>query len=315
MLPVEQTEFDQFYASKIEPELGRLREECRQADHWGMTAFFAALLGFCTFLGYQTGYLSGIVASWVFIGFAILVVLSVYKYTQRNDRFTEDYKAAVIKQIMDHICPGLVYKPGEYINTKEYKASSLFRHRFDYFDGDDYIEGRINNVSFHCSELHTECDYSINRQMTIFKGLFMVAAINKSFNGGTYVWPRGGTQYANSLMDQYIRLMPMPKVAAVHFEDEEFAQYFRVCSTWPSQATEILAPDMRNKMVALRKKLDTAISFSFVAGRCYIALPLSKDLLEPSGYDPGDKEEMLKYFLTLQVIPGIIRELPLDVLQ
>ena len=68
-------------------------------------------------------------------------------------------------------------------------------------------------------------------------------------------------------------------------------------------------------MVQLRKQLDTAISFSFVAGHCYIALPLSKDLLEPSEYDPGDKIEMQKYFLTLKVIPEIIKQLPLDALQ
>jgi hypothetical protein len=315
MLPIEQTAFDQFYASKLEPELGRLREECKRADGWGMTALFSALLGFASFIGYHAEFLSGNTAAWLFAFFAVLVVIAVYKYSQRNDRFTEDYKAAVIKQIMDHIYPGLTYKPGEFVSHKEYKSSSLFRHRFDYYNGDDYIEGVIDNIPFHCSELHTECDYSMNVQMTIFKGLFMVAGINKRFNGGTYIWPRGGTQYANSLMDQYVRLMPMPKVAAIHFDDPQFTHYYHVCSTWPSQANEILTAEMRSKMVELREKLDCITSFSFVAGSCYIALPLSKDLLEPSDYDPGDKEEILKYFLTLQVIPEIIRQLPLETLQ
>lgn len=315
MLPVETTEFDNFYTSKIEPELPRLREECKQADSWGITALAATFLGLGTFVAYYLEYLAGGPAALLFVSFTALVVVAVYKYTKRNDRFTEDYKAAVIKTIMDHVCPGLVYKPGECISTKEYKMSSLFRHHFDYFDGDDLIEGVINNVPFHCSELETECDYSINSQMTIFKGLFMVANINKRFGGGTYIWPRGGTQFANSLMDQYIRLMPMPHVTPLHFSDTEFDHYFRVSSTWPSQASEILTDDMRNKMVQLRKQLDTAISFSFVAGHCYIALPLSKDLLEPSEYDPGDKIEMQKYFLTLKVIPEIIKQLPLDALQ
>ena len=243
------------------------------------------------------------------------MIFSVYKYAQQNDRFTDDYKSAVIKVIMNEICPGLVYKPSDFISSKEYKSSSLFRHRYDYFDGSDYIEGNINGISFHCSELHTQCDYSAYRQMTIFKGLFMVAGINKRFSGGTYIKPRGGTQFDNMLMDQYVSNMPMPKVTALHFDDPDFDHYYRVSSTWPSQATEILTETMRGMMVQLRKQLGTAISFSFVAGKCYIALPLSKDLLEPSDYDPGDKEEIQKYFLTVKVISEIIRQLPLLELQ
>jgi len=309
------SDFDAFYKTRIEPVLPQLRSECRRVDGWGYAILGSAILGFGVFVGYHADTFTGVQASWLFVLCAAGVVFSVYKYAQQNDRFTSDYKSAIIKAIMDHLSPGLIYKPDDFIAAKEYKSSSLFRHRFDYFDGNDYIEGRIGNIPFHCSELHTQCDYSVNRQMTIFKGLFMNANINSRFNGGTYIWPREGNPFANSLMDQYVRLMPIPPVSGIRFSDPEFEQHFRVSTTWPDQATEILSAEMRSAMVYLRKKLGLAISFSFVAGHCYIAMPMQKDLLEPSAYDVGDKLEIQKYFLTIWVIRETIRRLPLDVLQ
>ena len=306
-----------FYSEKIAPSLPQLREECKQADVWRFLGVAAALAGFGSFIGYYTGSFSGTLAAWLFVLFAILVVVSVYKYTQRNDRFTSDFKAAIIKKIIDHVYPGLVYKPDECITTQEYKTSSLYRYRFDYFDGDDYIEGVIGNVPFHCSELHTECDFAGNRQITIFKGMFFVATINSRFSGGTYVWPRNTPQLqlATSIMDEDYRLLPMPRVVDVHFNDPGFTEYFRVCSTWPSQANEILTAEMRSNLLNIGKAAKLPVSFSFAAGKCFIGVPFAEDLLEPTDYDPGDKEEIRKYFTSIGFITDTIKQLGLSALQ
>lgn len=309
------TNFDRFYSSILEPRLPQLREECKRADRWGIIAIIATVMGFGSFLAYHAGMLPGALAAWLFVLFAAMLVFAIYQYTNKNDRFTSDYKFAVIKAIMDEICPGLQYKPDDYLEAWEYKISSLYRHYFDYFDGNDLISGSINNIPFHCSELHTQFDDIGTKQITVFKGLFIVAGINKKFSGGTYVWPVDNIQLPNSRMDEYARLLPMPRVAAMHYGDPEFEAIFSVYSNWPSQANELLTPTMRSKMLELRKKLDTDVCFSFVAGQCYIALPLQADLLEPSAYDPGDKEEIRKYFLTIRVIPEIINQLPLQELQ
>jgi hypothetical protein len=112
-------------------------------------------------------------------------LVSFFKYTKKNDLFKKDFKTFVIKEIINHVSPGIIYKPDQLITEREYKASSLFRRYFDYFDGSDYMEGVINNVSFHCSEICTQYDDG-TRQITIFKGLFFVVKINDRFTGGTY---------------------------------------------------------------------------------------------------------------------------------
>lgn len=307
--------FENFYSEKIRPSLPKLREECRQMDVWHIIGITAAIFGFLSFLGYQAAVLTGEQAFWLFIFFVVLLVFSVYKYTLRNDRFRADFKKAIIKSILDHISPGLVYKPDETVSSREYKTSCLYRYRYDYFDGDDYIEGVINNVSFHCSELHIQSDYALNQQMTVFKGLFFVAKINERFTGGTYIWPKHRAQLATSRMDERLRLLPMPKVTNVQLDDPEFDQHFRVCSTWPQQAMEILNSEIRNNILNIGRSMKIALSFSFVAGRCFIGVPVADDLLEPTDYDPGDKEEIRKYFITIQLIVNIIRQSGLSNLQ
>jgi hypothetical protein len=94
-------------------------------------------------------------------GFLFIVmvpaIVSLIKYTQKNDVFKRDFKEFIIKEIINNISPGIIYKPDESITEREYKASSLFRRYFDYFDGSDYMEGMINNVSPHCSISALNC--------------------------------------------------------------------------------------------------------------------------------------------------------------
>ncbi len=311
----EATHFENFYNEKLVPLLPALRASCRQADAWGITIIVSAVLGFGCFIGYHAEVLSGEQASWLFVLFAALFVLSIYKYTQRSDRFTAAFKAAIIRNIMDDVCPGLVYKPDEMIASREYKRSSLYRYRFDYYDGDDLIAGVINGVSFRCSELHVQSDYAGSRQINVFKGLFFVAKINSCFTGGTYVWQRNRAQLATSIMDEDYRLLRMPHVADMHFADTDFHHCFRVCSTSPAEANVICNAAMRKQMLEVFTWLKGQVSFSFVAGNCYIAVPVVYDLLEPSDYDPGDKIEMEKYFVTIQLITNMFRQLDLSALQ
>ncbi|MBC7868066.1 MAG: hypothetical protein H7X88_11090 [Gloeobacteraceae cyanobacterium ES-bin-316] len=65
-------------------------------------------------------------------------------------------------------------------------------------------------------------------------------------------------------------------------------------------------------MLHIPEALQLPLSFSFVAGRCYIGIPVKEDLLEPGVYDPGDKEEIRKHFMSIGLAPRIIQELQLS---
>jgi hypothetical protein len=307
-------DFEHFYTTHIEPTLPQLRAETRRMDTWHLIAGIAAVSVVGVFLGYTNEYFSGNQAG-VLVGICAAVgVVAFFKMANRKDKLVDDLKESIIREIIKHLCPGLDYRPDEYITPAEYKASSLFRYHYDYFDGDDLVEGVVDSVHFRCSELITQYDAGMS-QIPIFRGLFFSAKINSRFNGCTYVWPWDRVQLPTSEMDQEYRLMPMPHTSDIKTGDSEFENYYRVCSNAPSQAQEILSEKMMDNMLRLAKGIGRHIAFSFVAGRCYIAVTINKELLEPTVYDPGDKTAIKTYFDTISLIQIVIERLQLVNLQ
>jgi len=304
------SDFDNFYTTHIEPSLPQLRADCKQMDNWGYAAVCAGFVCAASLVGYARDYLSFRRDGWVFWISLALLLYAVFKIGKKRDRFTDDLKEAIIREIIKYFCPGAKYKPDEYITEAEYKASSLFRYRYDHFFGDDLVEGSIDNVSFRCSELHTQADWGAGLA-NIFGGLFFSVKINPRFNGCTYVWDWDRVQLPTSMMDEEYRLMPMPGIADIKTGDSEFENYYRVCSNAPTQAQEILSEKMMDNMLRLAKGIGRHIAFSFVAGRCYVAITFNRELLEQTDYDPGDKTEIKIYFDTVSLIPIVIRRLEL----
>ncbi|MBA3675457.1 MAG: hypothetical protein H0W75_10980, partial [Chitinophagaceae bacterium] len=198
---MEAKDFETFYQTRLQPSLGGLKLQNDEAAKWSIGGIAFLLLSICAFVLDQT--LVGIL-------FIIMIIVSIYKYTKKKDVFIESYKERIINEIINFIHPGLIYKPNNYISSKEYKSSSHYRFIYDYYDGDDYIEGTYKNVRFHCSELETSVQRRRNYASTsqylkgpiIFQGLFFVAVINK-FKGGTYIWSQGDEQLPTSIMDEH----------------------------------------------------------------------------------------------------------------
>jgi hypothetical protein len=177
-------DFDTFYSEKLEPEMGRLRSECRSTDIWHLIGVLAVGALIISLIAYTFGDFKQHNGGLVIILSIAIGLVSLLKYIRKNDSFTEDFKASVIRQIIAHVSPGIEYKPELSINEEEYIASGLFGS-YAYFSGDDYMDGIINNVHFHCSEVHTQSDSGGLRDIedpTIFKGLLFVANINTSYS-------------------------------------------------------------------------------------------------------------------------------------
>ena len=70
----------------------------------------------------------------------------------------------------------------------------------------------------------------------------------------------------------------MPQSFGIKTGDSEFENYYRVLSSALEQAQEILAEKMMDKMLRLAKGIGRHIAFSFVVGRCYVAVTFNKEL-------------------------------------
>ena len=149
-------------------------------------------------------------------------------------------------------------------------------------------------------------------KQNIFKGLFFAANINISFSGGTYIWLKGKAQLASSLADEHYRMLPLPHVHRMNTGHTEFSKHYSVYTTNTEEASLILNSNMLEHILHIKAKLQSDISFSFVRGKCYIAVPFEENLLEPTKAGVRDKQGIKNYFYTILLVFNIIRKLELN---
>lgn len=207
-------DFETFYTQKAQPLIDDLRKESGAAGNWGIILILSCVLAVLGFLNLIEHFTEDYRGQILFLCL-LFVAISTYLFTKKKDNYTDHFKNTIIQQVIEFLNSGLTYIPSDVIAKEEYKASSLYRHYFDYYDGDDYIEGIYKNVPFRCSELHTQYDLVnpkyAGRQRTIFKGLFFAADISHDYRACTYIWSRGEEQIGVSIADERYRLMNMPK--------------------------------------------------------------------------------------------------------
>jgi hypothetical protein len=306
------TDFEEFYEGSLLPYLDGLNLEASAYRNWkyftistaiGTVLFFALF----QFLHFQSGALLGGILF-------LFTLIGIYFFVQKNEKYVDDFKEQIIKKIILHIDENVVYKPMNFVSKKEYKASGLFRRRFTEYDGDDYWQSVYRNIAFHCSELMVRYEDSTTAT-TLFKGLFLAADINPVYSGATYVWIKGEAQLPASVADEQYRMYSLPDVEKVTSLSAEFRSHFSVYTTHQSQAALLLSPGRQEQMLALKNKTKRDIVFSFVAGKCYVALPMDDDLLEPVKGNLKKKEVYKNYFFTFLLIFNIIKVLELEKLR
>lgn len=302
-------DFESFYTVKIQPYLEELDMDESAASNWKKFTIFTGIGAFGSFFLYYLKFfpIGHILAA----AMIIMCAVGVYFYTRYSDRYIDDFKEKVIGQIISFINPAAVYKPMGFISKKEYKASGLYRRRFTHFDGDDYWESNYSGVAFHCSEIKSWYE-DAGGVHQIFKGLFFIAKLNRTFTGGTYIWVKGKAQLPATMADEHYRLFPLPHVQKMKTDHERFSKHYSVYTTNIYEASRILSYSMMDHMQLIKEKLGKDIMFSFVAGRCYIAVPFDENLLEPSGKGVRDKEEIKKYFYSILLVFNIIKTLELN---
>ncbi|HMI80111.1 MAG TPA: DUF3137 domain-containing protein [Ferruginibacter sp.] len=302
-------DFESFYTIKIQPYLDELDNEKTSLSNWKKFTLFTGLGAFASFfLYYLKKFPTGHILAAAML---IMCVVGVYFCAKYSDRYLDDFKEKIIGQIIAYIYPSAIYKPMGFISKKEYKASGLYRRRFSHFDGDDYWECNYNGLAFHCSEIKSWYEDAAGRDY-IFKGLFFIGRINNSFAGATYIWTKGDAQLPSSVADEHYRMFPIPQVHKMRTMHEGFNKQYSVYTTNMHEASVILSYNMLDHMLLIKERLGKDIVFSFVAGKCYIAVPFEENLLEPSDKSIRDKEEIKNYFYSILLVFNIINKLELN---
>lgn len=257
---------------------------------------------------------------YIWIGlFVISIGLFGSLISKRKKAYYHQYKTTVVSEIIHLIDPTWEYHYDQCISPADYHQSELFRQECDRYMGDDLVLGNIDKTDFMFSELHTQYrTYRTDSQgrrheewVTIFKGIFIHADFNKFINGKTFVQPDKAERLLGRFGQMFQKIST--KGELIKLENPEFEKMFVVHGSDQIESRYILTPTMMEAMVAIQKKYNRPISYSFIGSRVYCAMNFTKGLFEPrimsSGVKISDIQEMHDLFKIIEVI---IKEMNLN---
>ena len=250
--------------------------------------------------------------SFLHITIAFLIVAPSLYYLIQLDSKKKAYRAKFKKNVVSHIVklinPDWDYQSDSKISSTDFDASRLFPDRWDKYNGDDFVSGRIGKTDFQFSELNVKrkVKTSDNKTewQTVFKGLFAYADFNKEIQGQTFVFPEVTSKLLKVLSGGFG--VKRDGLELIKLENPEFEKRFMVYGSNQIESRYVITPAMMVAMLSIDKNQPNPIHFSFVGSRVYIAMSFGLDLFEPRIFSSGlkfeDMEQMNEQFRIIQTI-------------
>ena len=318
MVPRTESDLAHFFATDLLKELKalekvRLAVLARVKTMLGIAAgVFAMCLGVDFLLGLdgKLGIISGF----------ICLAAGSYAYKILTREYVGQFKARVIRRIIEFIDPGLTYLADGHVSRETFHSSRIFERYPDRLRGDDLVSGRVGRTDIEFSEVHaqykTETTGSKGRKRkkyhTIFKGLFFSAGFNKEFRGKTVVLPDTAERLFGGI-GGFFQSLNKSRGELVKLENPEFEKYFVVYGGDQIESRYVLSTSLVQRLLDFRRRTCRDVYFSFVASEVFVAVPYRRSLFEPRvfGKITGFKG-IREYFADLQLALGIVEDLDLN---
>lgn len=304
-------ELQAFYNAEIVQhldELEDLRKYQMRRQAFMITAFIASVgLGLATFMPFMII---------VFMLISLIFYFIFYGFKRKRPDFKTMYKQTVIDKIIKFIEPELVYSPHQFIPNSKYSYSKIFLQQVDIYNGEDMVQGKIGKTQVEFCELHTQDRRTDSKgrttYVTIFKGIFFIADFNKSFNGQTFVLSDFSERFMG-FFGKMFQNMNIMRPDIIRLEDPEFEKYFAVYGNDPVEARYILSTSLMQRLLEFRKKVNANVQMSFLDSQIYLAVPMRKNLFEPSLFKSVKKfDDIEEYYNQIQFCTEIVNELDLN---
>ncbi len=308
----------QLYQAELKPHLKEMEGDRKHIKKWrrrSLIAFILFLLSLVFILSQRNNL---ILSAFLFVIPLLALVLAglflAHAYL-RLAKYRKEFKERVMHKVVKLINPDYIYKEDNHIPIDDYLSSNLFSNIHDRYNGDDLITGIIDKTPFSFSEVKADAKKDKNKPdeqvaiwKTIFKGLFFVAEFNKNLNESTYIVPEKA--HKNLLGKEKTQIANWGEL--VKLENPEFEKIFSVYGSSQQEARYVLTPTMMEAIIEVYKKYNLKMMFSFTGSKVYCAIPMKKDMFEPTikeGIKYSDIEEISHL---LELIETIITEMNLN---
>ncbi len=228
--------------------------------------------------------------------------------------YEAEYKKRVIGGITGSLEPGMAYHPDRGLPESWFHACGLYEGDVDRYSCEDLFEGRIGKTSLWLSEVHAEDKRTRTDSkgrtttywVTLFKGLLVVADFHKDFKSEVIVTP----DFAEATFGRIGRMFQKWGGNLEEMENPEFEKAFVVRATDPVESRYVLTPDMQERMLALRGRLNNDVRFAFRTSHVYMTIPNNDDWFEPSLSLPAHDHGQMNSFLgqmaaCFQIVEGL----------
>ncbi len=209
--------------------------------------------------------------------------------------------------------PGLDYHPTGFLSEAVFRKSGLFSGIWNDYGGEDWVSGRLGETEFRLSELYVRRTRGSKGDITILRGLFVVADFHKSFRGRTYVFPDVAERTLGFFGRAFQKLDGVSGCSLVELEDPEFESLFAVYATDPVEARYVLSTSLMERIKTFRRRTRRDLRISFVDECLYLALPLTRNLFERVPSTVEEAEAALRAWVgDLHFATRVIEELRLN---
>jgi hypothetical protein len=248
-----------------------------------------------------------IVINTIIIGFLGIIIFSSF------DPYKESVKKKIFPKIFSFFGNDYIYHTkGGKMSAKSLEASGIIPY-FKLEENEDYIKGRYKGVGIRMVEAELMIEgrrrFLLKERITVFKGIFILLDMNKTFSGNTIIKKDGGI-IKNWLNDKFNGL------ENVQLEDPIFEKQFQVYSSDQVEARYILTTSFMERLIELVNLLKgSSIQCSFYKkNRILLMIPSRLNRFEVSSifYPATFKDDIKTILSQMDLIFQIIDTLKLN---
>jgi hypothetical protein len=227
----------------------------------------------------------------------------VFYLLYRVRLFRQNFKPNIVNLVLDFIDDGmnfdpshpLQYEPERKIEKARFLKSEIFATAAPYYEGEDFISGRIGEMEFELCEL-TVKDFSPVRSgfKAVFSGVFLHATFPEENHGRIIIWPRRFRQHLTRSIKQFT--WEGGKNMDHEINNEAFREAFLTYATPDTHVEGTLSDPMQEAIVRYRRQTGKEIYMSFINKEIYAAVTEEKDILEPYIFRSNLSFELIREF-------------------
>ena len=253
---------------------------------------------------------------------ALLVVAgSVFHGAFRaRGRYCEAYKSQVIPALVQSLQPDMSYRSGGHFNDDLFYRSGLYEQYYNIFESEDVLKGSIGETEFQIGEIKVQGEttsYKNGKEqreiVTIFDGLFAVAAFPRECQGSIFVVPDFAEKYFGMLGAKFQKVESGLNQHVLRVDNPEFEKAFIVRATDPAEAVTVLTPELQEQILILRARFGNDLRLAFKPSQLFIAIPSSRDWFEPRLSRPASSPLQVEHLVNqLKACFQIVEDLNLN---